>query len=243
MNFIPTNYIFRVGDASHLWSSERFNIWGFNTSTPGAKYFISNVKPGDCLWFVKGASKGLIVAVAIYERAVKRVNGEGFSFEQLGWTNVPGSWDMDIHFNNFKKIDNMNLLSHIKSPLNPRAYDSKCLVNLPEMYLQIYPNEEDEEQEEEEEEEEEEETTVVVTVKRITVEGRRFLKALNGDIYDPETMCLIGTYIDGVLMIEEERDEDDSEKESLSAILEACTKINNEIANLNLLLTNRLSKL
>jgi hypothetical protein len=235
MNFTPTNYLIRVGDATHLWNSERFNIWGLNSSSNVCKNFLSHVKPGDCLWFVKGDSKGLIVAVAIYEKTVKRVNGESFPFEQLGWTNVPGSWDTDIHFNNFKKIDNMKLLSHIKSPLNPRVYNSKCLVNLPEMYHQIYPQEEEEEEEE-----------LVITVKRITIEGRRFLKASNGDIYDPETLSLIGSYLDGVLILEEkeeERDNEDSEKEYLSAILDACTKISNEIANLNLLLTNRLSNL
>jgi hypothetical protein len=236
MNFIPTNYLIRVGDATHLWNSKQFNIWGLNSSTTGTKYFLSNVKPGDCLWFVKGNSQGLIIAAAIYEQTVKRVNGECFPFEKLGWVNVPGSWDTDIHFNNFKKIDNMKLLSHIKSPLNPRAYNSKCLVNLPEMYSQIYLQQEEEEEEEEEE--------LVVTVKRITVEGQRFLKASNGDIYDPETLCLIGSYLDGVLsIIREERDDEDSEKESLSAILEACTKISNEIAKLNLLLNNRLSNL
>ena len=103
------HYLFRVGDASHLWSSSKFNIWGIDSSTPGSKYLLEKVKKGDCLWFIKGNSGGLIVAVAIFECSIKRVNGMSMPFEKLGWVNVPGKWDTDIHFINFKNIENMKI--------------------------------------------------------------------------------------------------------------------------------------
>ena len=70
------HYLFRVGDATHLWSSSIYNTWGIHSSTSGSKFFLKNVNPGDCLWFVKGKSGGLIVASAIFEYSVKRINGE-----------------------------------------------------------------------------------------------------------------------------------------------------------------------
>lgn len=189
------HFLFRVGDASHLWSSSVFNIWGINSSTSDSKYFLRTAKPGDCLWFVKGNSKGLIVGVAIFERFIKRVNGECMPFEQLGWVNVPGSWDTDIHFKNFKKIENMNLLSRINDPRNIIKYTQKCLVNLPEMYSRFYHQEEE-----------------FIRVRRFSIEGFQYLKAANGNIYDIESQEFIGTYIDGVFT-RNERDEDNEEDE------------------------------
>lgn len=61
-------------------------------------------KKCDCLWFVKGNSNGLLVAVAIYENSEKR-NDNSLSFDKLGWVNTPGNWDTDIYFKNFKKIE------------------------------------------------------------------------------------------------------------------------------------------
>ena len=195
------HYLFRVGDASHLWSSSVFHIWGINSSTSGSKFFLEKVKPGDCLWFVKGNAKGLLVAVAIFEFTVKRVNGECMPFEQLGWINVPGSWDTDIHFSNFKNIENMRLLSQIKASANPRIYNSNCLVNLPEMYARIYPQAPPEH-------------PIRVTVRRITIEGYEYFKTANGDIYDPKTKEFVGTYINGVFTKEETDDEESDDEES-----------------------------
>ena len=231
----PTNWIFRVGDASHLWSSSIFNIWGINSSIADSKFFLRKVKPGDCLWFVSGNSKGLLVAVAIFERSVQRVNGECMPFEQLGWVNVPGTWDTDIHFKNFKKIENLNLKTQIKSPMVIREYNPKCFINLPEMYSQIYPQEVQPES---------------IRVKRITIEDIQYFKAPNGDIYDSKTHDFLGTYINDVFTRHEETDDeaeetDDeaTESESLSNILAACLKSIDEMSVLNLLLNNRLANL
>jgi hypothetical protein len=238
----PTNYLFRVGDASHLWSSSEFNIWGIHSNTSGSKFFLKNVKPGDVLWFVKGKSKGLIVATAIYEYSIKRVNGECMPFEQLGWVNVPGSWDTDIHFKNFKKIEHMRLLSQIKgSAANPRVYNKNCLVNLPEMYTQIYPSEELVQ-------------SIDLNVRQEMFEGTSYLITTNGDIQDEQikkfAVALIKSSInnsdeDEVETDDEDKDEDkkEDEKAALEKILDTCLKINDEITQLILSLNTRLAKL
>ena len=248
----PTNYLFRVGkNSSHLWGSCVYNIWGINTSTSGAKFFLRNVKPGDCLWFVQGNSGGLIIAVAIYEHFTKRVNGMCMPFEQLGWNNIPGSWDTDIHFKNFKKIEHMGLLSQIKASANPRVYNQNCLVNLPDMYTQIYPIEELR-------------RTTEVNVRKEAFYGTQYLITTNGDLHDEQikkfAVALIKSSINNTDKDESEdetetetetedededkdEDEDEDEKIALAKILDTCSKINGEITQLISSLNTRLAKL
>ena len=231
----PTNYLFRVGkNSSHLWGSCVYNIWGINTSTSGAKFFLRNVKPGDCLWFVQGNSGGLIIAVAIYEHFTKRVNGMCMPFEQLGWNNIPGSWDTDIHFKNFKKIEHMGLLSQIKASANPRVYNQNCLVNLPDMYTQIYPIEELVQ-------------SVDVNVREEVFEGTSYLITTNGAIQVEQikkfAFALIKSSINNAETEDEDEDEDEDEKVALEKILETCSKINGEITQLISSLNTRLAKL
>ncbi len=231
----PTNYLFRVGDASHLWSSCVYNIWGINSSSSGSKFFLKNAKPGDCLWFIQGNSGGLIVAAAIYEHFTKRVNGECMPFEQLGWTNIPGSWDTDIHFKNFKKIEHMGLLSQIKASANPRVYNQNCLVNLPEMYSQLYPIEELVQ-------------SMDVNVREEVFEGTSYLITTNGAIQDDQikkfAFALIKSSINNADEDDAETDnEDEDEKAALEKILDTCSKINGEITQLISSLNTRLAKL
>jgi hypothetical protein len=194
------NWLLRVGNGVELFNSSIFNIWGINESNCDSKFFLKKAKPGDCLWFVKGNSQGLIIAVAIFERSVKRVNGECMTYEQLGWSNFPGLCETDIYFKNFKKIENLNLKSQIKSPKVVRQYNEKCLVNLPEMYSRIYPEEEE-----------------VIRVKKFTFEGVQYLKSVNGNIYDIQTHDLVGTYIDDVFTIYEEESDDTEIEEILNS--------------------------
>jgi hypothetical protein len=138
----PIDWLLLVGDARNLFNSSVHNTWGVESETSDNKFFLNNVKPNDYLWFVKGGRcGGLIVAVSIFERSVKRIDGECMSYQQIGWINNSGNWDTDIHYKNFKKIENLNLLSQIKSPKVTRKYNEKCLVNLPEVRLTVYPPE------------------------------------------------------------------------------------------------------
>ena len=78
---VPCHWLFRVGpDASNLYNCSKHNVWGINSSNSNAKKFVREAKHGDLLWFVKGgASKGLIVAFAIYTGSVTRVKGENLN--------------------------------------------------------------------------------------------------------------------------------------------------------------------
>ena len=230
------HYLFRVGDATHLWSSSIYNTWGIHSSTSGSKFFLKNVNPGDCLWFVKGKSGGLIVASAIFEYSVKRINGECVPFEKLGWVNVDGNWDTDVHFKNFKKIENMNLLSKIKgSAANPRIYNQRCLVNLPEIYSQVYQDKFLQE------ETDDEENTSSITEKKITVDGVNYLITTNADIQDEKTKRFIDSLVSSEASDDEEETEElCDEKESLQRILFTCKTISNELEKLTSLLNNRL---
>jgi hypothetical protein len=236
----PTNYIFRTGkNSSHLWGSCVYNIWGINSSTSGSKNFLKNVKPGDCLWFVQGNSGGLIVAVAIYEHFTKRVDGMCMPFEKLGWTNIPGSWDTDIHFKNFKKIEHMNLLTKIKSPANPRVYNYNCLVNLPEMYTQIYCIEE------------ESEKVVNFNVRKEVFDGTSYLVTTNGDIQDEQIKRFVAALISQPTNKEDdeeeeeydEEEEENEEKKYLQQVLDTSLKISDDITRLISSLNNRLDRL
>jgi|688.fasta_scaffold167091_2 hypothetical protein len=227
MSSQPTNWLFRVGNGVELFNSSIFNTWGIIGSNPDSKFFLKKAKPGDCLWFVKGNSQGLIIAVAIFERSAKRVSGECMTYEQLGWTNFPGLCETDIYFKNFKKIENLKLLTQIKSPMIVREYNPKCFINLSEMYSRIYPDQYQED---------------AVTVKRITIDGVKYLRAANGDIYDVKTHEHIGVYVDCVFTRYQEKDEI-KEYNSLQQILAACAKTCDQMSELNLLLNNRLSNL
>ena len=236
-SFQNNHYLFRVGDAVNLFRSSEYNMWGINSSSSGAKNLLAKVKPGDCLWFVKGNSKGLLVAAAIFERSVKRVNGQDMPFERLGWINIPGSWDTDIHFKNFKKIENMGLLSQIKSAVNPRIYNSNCLVNLPEIYSQIYPE------------------IPPDQPNIIRVHGVNYLVTTNSDIQNTTTRRFIDYLVSSEESdydednFEESDDDEDNfeelceEKESLRRILSACMIVSDEIKKITSLLNNRLDRL
>jgi hypothetical protein len=227
----PIDWLLRVNDSRNLFDSSVYNTWGVESHTSDNKFFLNNVRPNDYLWFVKGGNcGGLLVAVSIFERSVKRVDGECISYEQLGWTNTTGSWDTDIYYKNFKKIADLNLLSQIKSPKVTRKYNQKCLVNLPEMRSIVYPPQLQEEE--------------FTTVRRITIEGTSYKITTNADIQDESTRRFIVS-----LIAKENSDDEDlaeelcDEKESLYRILAACERVSDEISQLTSSLNARLAKL
>ncbi len=135
------HWLLRIGDGDHFASSSKMNIWGVNSKTSGSS-FVKEAKQNDILWFVKGKSKGQVIAVATLERFVKRELGPLINLthtnEELGWTKQYGDWDYEVHFTNMYNIESCSLLTEIKSPLVIRKYDSeKCKVNLPLEYQYI----------------------------------------------------------------------------------------------------------
>ena len=137
------HWLFRVGhNASNLYACSKHNIWGVNSSNSNARKFVREANQGDIIWFVKGASKGLLISYATYVQSIKRVKGENMTDEELGWFyQYPWvknqGWDIEIQFENYSDVENMELLSQIQQSANPRLYSEKCMVNLPRVYQEL----------------------------------------------------------------------------------------------------------
>ena len=141
---MTTDWILRVGDGENLINSSKHRIWGINTITSSdGKYFITNVKPGDRLWFIKSKTSGKIIAVATYHSHNKRDIGPlvalSMTNEELGWTGEGPDWtsDIEIHYSDLYGLANCELLTHIVGPKTIRKYNEKCKVNLQIEYSYI----------------------------------------------------------------------------------------------------------
>ena len=135
------HYILHIGDGKHFNSSSIKNIWGINSSHSFSKSFILNVKEGDILWFVISKSKGKLVAVSTFTKLNKRILGPLINIshtnEELGWTEINGKWDIEIHYKNLYNISECELYSEIKGACGIRKYNDKCKINLPIEYNNI----------------------------------------------------------------------------------------------------------
>ena len=132
------DWILRVGDGANLISSSKYRIWGIQSSSPNNKGFIKNVKPGDRLWFVKNNSNGKILAVTIYRSHNARLC-DSITNEELGWTGEGTNWtsDVEIHYSDLYKLDDYDLLTHIRGVASIRKYNENCRVDLPVEYSYI----------------------------------------------------------------------------------------------------------
>ena len=137
------HWLFRVGpNAEDLYNCHKYNIWGVNTANTNARKFLREANKGDIIWFVKGASKGLLISYATYVQAINRVKGENMSDEELGWVEQcpwvkNKGWDVEIQFEKYSDIEHLGLLSQIQQSANPRRYSEKCKVNLPRVYSEL----------------------------------------------------------------------------------------------------------
>lgn len=139
------HWIIRVGDGIHFISSSKFNIWGINSKDKcNTSKFLKEVHEGDILWFVTSNSKGKAIAVADFKELKERQTGPLVNFtqtnEELGWTKSEGDWDIEIHFNELYNINELNILTRIRSPRTYRRYSDnidKIPVNLVEEYANI----------------------------------------------------------------------------------------------------------
>jgi hypothetical protein len=138
------HWLFRIGDGIHFNNSSSKKIWGISSETSCSKHFISNAKPGDLLWFVKGGGcGGQIVAMAIFVSTETRNIGplifHTLTNKELGWNKTEGDWDTEVHYNNLYNLTHLNMKSEIKGSANPRPYkhmglnikgELKCKVDL-----------------------------------------------------------------------------------------------------------------
>jgi len=131
------HWLIRVGDGKNFLAGAKFDIWGVNSNGTTVKCLLKNVKQGDILWFVKSSSKGLLIAVATYERHNVRVIGPLITTtntnKELGWVG-DGNWDTEIHYSKLYNLEEYNLLTDIKGAATIRRYNDKCKVNLPQEY-------------------------------------------------------------------------------------------------------------
>ena len=138
---IPTHWLLRIGDGIHFNASSSKSIWGITSTYCFTKGFLSKAKEGDLLWFVKGASKGQIVAVATLMHTNKRIIGPiielTLSNKELGWDKTEGEWDTEVHYKDLYNLTDCQLFSEIKGAAGIRSYNDKCKVNLALEYPSI----------------------------------------------------------------------------------------------------------
>lgn len=143
LNPVPTHWLLRIGDGSHFLSALQVRIWGVNSEhTNAIPFFLRNVKSGDLLWFILSNSKGKAIFVATFVSHTPRQIGPLGAFsrtnEELGWTTRVGEWDTEIHYKDAYDISDIDVLTHIQSPLVVRKFSpEKCTVNLPQEYANI----------------------------------------------------------------------------------------------------------
>jgi len=138
---MSTHWLLRIGDGIHFNASSSKCIWGIVSSIPASKGFLKDVKAGDLLWFIKGASKGQIVAVATYTGIKERILGPLIELtptnKELGWDRTEGEWDTEVHYKDLYNLTHCDLFSEIKGACVIRHYNDKCKVDLPTEYPYI----------------------------------------------------------------------------------------------------------
>jgi hypothetical protein len=148
---MPNHWLMRIGDGQHFNASSSKSIWGINSEHSCSKGFLTRVKDGDKLWFVKSKPKGKtkaeivplaqIVAVATFIRTNERILGPlivlTFTDSELGWDKTEGEWDTEVHYKDLYNVTHINLDSEIEGAAGIRPYNDKCKVNLITEYPQI----------------------------------------------------------------------------------------------------------
>ena len=138
---MSTHWLLRVGDGKDFIRSSSKLTWGFDSSSNHGKAFLTHVRVGDILWFVKSESKGLLLAVATLEAVKRREVGPLVAVtatnEELGWTRESEPSDTEIKYIDLFNVSMCGLHSEILSPLTIRRYSEKCKVNLPLEYANI----------------------------------------------------------------------------------------------------------
>jgi len=148
---MPNDWLIRIGDGQHFKASSTKSIWGINSEHSCSKGFLTRVKEGDRLWFIKSKPKGKtkdqivplaqIVAVATFIRTNERILGPLIELTltdlELGWDKTEGEWDTEVHYKDLYNLTHSNLDSKIEGAVVIRPYNDKCKVNLPTEYPYI----------------------------------------------------------------------------------------------------------
>jgi hypothetical protein len=136
---MSNNYLLRVGNGNNFMNSVPLSIWACKSKY---KTFLSNVKEGDKLWFIRNKQKGSphngkVIAVADFVCKNKRETGPLVSItpdnEELGWDQVGDTCDIEIHYTNLYLLNECNLYTGQNGQSAVVEYEhikEKCLVNL-----------------------------------------------------------------------------------------------------------------
>ena len=136
----PNDWLIRVGNGEHLFSSLPKQVWGIKSNNDDSKHFMKNAKQGDRLWFVKTKTNGLLLGVAIYDKHLDRkgenlIKIETHTNTELGYENWDG--DIEVCYENFINIERFNLKTNIKAPKTIRLDSDNCSLNLENEYIYI----------------------------------------------------------------------------------------------------------
>lgn len=126
-------YIICVGDGNNFKNNSKNSIWAVKSRQIS---FLTHVKKGDKLWFIKYREKGdrehgKLLAVADF--VSKNIRVIGPNNDELGWDDTGGFCDVEIHFNNLYNLSNHDLYTGLKyqNAICPHEHiDTTLLINL-----------------------------------------------------------------------------------------------------------------
>jgi len=142
---MSNHFIIRVGDGENFVKGSVYSTWGCRSTNksckPINKSFLSKVKEGDKLWFVRSKKKqdmtvGKIIAVATFVSKNKRETGPLISLtpdnETYGWKGGE-NYDIELHYTQLYNLSNCNLYTGQKGQQPIMDYETNkqsLLVNL-----------------------------------------------------------------------------------------------------------------
>ena len=138
---VPNNFITRIGNGSNFWNSDRYSIWGVGDSS--AKTLEKSAKRGDHIWFCTGSSNGKLVAVATFDRIIKRFNEKDKVSNMLnidfGWNGEGWNCNYLLKYNNRYNLEFNDICSGIKGSCPTRKVKNRCPtgIDLSEIYNEI----------------------------------------------------------------------------------------------------------
>lgn len=124
------HYILRVGDGNNFINSSNVSIWAVNSRY---RSFITNVKEGDKLWFVKNRVEGQIfngkiIAVADFVSKNERIIGPLITLtptnSELNWDDIGGFCAIEIHYNNLYNLSECELFTGQNNQTTICDYDN-----------------------------------------------------------------------------------------------------------------------
>ena len=140
-NRVSNNFITRIGDGNNFWKSDRYSVWGIGDVS--AKTLQKSAKEGDHIWFCTGSSNGQLVAVATFDRIIKRFQENdklgNMLNEDFGWSGDGWNCNYLLKYKNRYNLEYNSIYSEIKGSCPTRKIKDKCPsgINLIQLYNEI----------------------------------------------------------------------------------------------------------